>query len=132
MNSTLSPTTPRRLTVMGLVGGAVGIAMLWASGVEFPFYPPPGLLVLAAGAAFVALARWPWAPGVGALLGLFLIVGFVVSSVVSGEGVGNLTGDAGIGGSVGSAIQLIGVATATVVGVLAVKQEYRARRSLAR
>lgn len=46
--TTMSPTTPRGVTVLGLVGGAVGIAMLWASGVEFPIYPPPGLLILAA------------------------------------------------------------------------------------
>ena len=128
MTGTLSLSMPRGLTVMGLAGGAVGIAMLWASGVEFPIYPPPGLLILGSGAVFVAVAKWPWAPAVGAFLGLFVIGGFVMSSVVSGEGIGNLTGDAGIGGVLGSAIQLIGVAIALVAGVLAVKQEYRARR----
>ena len=47
--------------------------------VEFPVYPPPGIIILLAGAGFVALARWPWAPAVGALLGLFVTVGFLIS-----------------------------------------------------
>jgi hypothetical protein len=128
MPGTVSPSTPRGLTVWGLAAGAIGIAMLWASGVDFPFYPPPGLLILAIGAAFVGLAKWAWAPGVGAFLGLFVIVGFVLSSVVSGAGTGNLTGDAGIGGVIGTAIQLVGVVIALVAGSVAARQEYRAAR----
>lgn len=123
MISTMSWNTPRGLTTLGLAGGAIGIAVLWAAGVEFPFYPPPGLLILAAGAGLVSMVKRPWAAGVGAFLGLFVLVGFVVSSLVSGAGIGNLTGAAGIGGSIGSAIQLIGVTTAMVAGVFAVRQE---------
>jgi hypothetical protein len=99
--------------------GAIGIGTLWASGVEFPFYPPPGLLILGAGAVFVALARWSWAPVVGAFLGLFVIAGFVLSSVVSGAGTGNLTGDAGIGGVIGTVVQLTGAGVALVAGSVA-------------
>jgi hypothetical protein len=128
----LSPVTPRGLTVWGLVAGAIGIAMLWASGVAFPFYPPPGLLILTTGAVFVALARWPWAPGVGAFLGLFVIVGFVASSVVSGEGIGNLTGDAGVGGAIGTVIQLVGVVVALVAGAMATQRSYRTARQTTR
>ncbi len=121
-------TTARRLTAWGLATGAAGIATLWASGVEFPFYPPPGLLILASGAAFVGLAKWAWAPGVGAFLGLFVIVGFVLSSVVSGAGTGNLTGDAGVGGVVGTVIQLAGVVIALVAGSAAVRRGRRVER----
>ncbi|MEU7615334.1 hypothetical protein AB0M91_03770 [Micromonospora rifamycinica] len=128
MTGTPTSTTTRGLTVGGLATGAIGIAMLWASGVEFPFYPPPGLLILASGAAFVALARWAWAPGVGAFLGLFVIVGFVLSSVASGAGTGNLTGDAGVGGVIGTVIQLAGVVIALVAGSVAVRGEYRVKR----
>lgn len=128
MPSTVSPSTPRGLTVWGLTAGAVGIAMLWASGVEFPFYPPPGLLILATGAVFVGLAKRDWAPAVGAFLGLFVIVGFVLSSLVSGAGTGNLTGDAGAGGVIGTALQLVGVVTALVAGSIATRREYRAAR----
>jgi hypothetical protein len=116
---------PRGWTVAGLVAGAVGIGMLWASGVSFPIYPPPGLVALVIGAVFVALAKWRWAPAVGAFFGLFVIVGFIISSVNSGEGTGNLTGDAGVGGSVGTVIQLAGVVTALVAGLVAVRREYR-------
>jgi hypothetical protein len=128
MAGILSQTTSRGLTIVGLVGGAIGIAMLWASGVEFPVYPPPGMLILGTGAVFVAMAKWPWAPGVGAFLGLFVIAGFVVSSMVSGTGTGILAGSAGIGGTLGSVIQLIGVGTALVAGAFAVRQEYRTPR----
>ncbi|GAA3033208.1 hypothetical protein GCM10017559_70720 [Streptosporangium longisporum] len=102
--------------------------MLWASGVEFPFYPPPGLLILAGGAAFVGLVKRAWAPGVGAFLGLFVIAGFVLSSVVSGAGIGYLTGDAGAGGVIGTVTQLAGVAVALVAGSIAVGRERRAGR----
>jgi hypothetical protein len=64
----------RALTVGGLVAGSAGIAILWASGVEFPVAIPPGLVILLAGALFVGLAPWQWATGVGAFLGLFVTV----------------------------------------------------------
>ncbi|GAA0947756.1 hypothetical protein [Virgisporangium aurantiacum] len=119
----------RGLTVLGLVVGALGIGTLWASGVEFPFYPPPGLLILGAGAVFVALATWSWAPAVGAFLGLFVIAGFVLSSVASGAGTGNLTGDAGTGGVIGTVLQLVGVGVALVAGSVAARVEARRSRA---
>jgi hypothetical protein len=115
----------RLVTVVGLVVGALGIGLLWASGVEFPFYPPPGMLVLGAGALLVALLRRPWVPAVGAFLGLFVIAGFVLSSVASGAGTGNLTGDAGVGGVVGTVVQLVGVTVALVAGAMAAARERR-------
>jgi hypothetical protein len=41
-------TRSRAATVLGLLVGALGIAILWASGVEFPIYPPPGIVILLA------------------------------------------------------------------------------------
>ena len=69
----------RAVTVAGLVVGAAGIAVLWASGVEFPVAIPPGLVILLVGALFVGLAPWRWATGVGAFLGLFVTCGFLIS-----------------------------------------------------
>ena len=46
------------VTVAGLVVGAAGIAVLWASGVEFPVAIPPGLVILLVGALFAGLAPW--------------------------------------------------------------------------
>jgi hypothetical protein len=116
--STLSG--PRAATVAGLVVGALGIAILWASGVEFPIYPPPGIVILLAGAIFVSLASWPWAPAVGAFLGLFVTVGFVVSG-----GPPNLVGRDGTSVAIGTWIQMTGVLTALIAGVIATRTNYR-------
>ena len=124
----------RAVTVVGLVVGALGIAILWASGVEFPIYPPPGIVILLAGALFVGLAPWGWAPGVGAFLGLFVFVGFLISG-----GIPNLVGGDGstffgtpnsvdrdtLGTLIGTWIQMIGVLAALIAGVLATRNNYR-------
>jgi hypothetical protein len=55
----------RVMTVVGLLVGAVGIAILWSAGVPFPFYPPPGIVILAVGALVVVLVRRRWSPIVG-------------------------------------------------------------------
>ena len=120
MNAQRAWSEPRTATVGGLVVGAMGIAILWASGVEFPIYPPPGIPILLVGAIFVALARWPWAPGVGAFLGLFVTVGFVVSG-----GPPNLVGRDGTSVAIGTWIQMIGVLTALIAGVIATRTDYR-------
>lgn len=120
MNGQSRLSGPRAGTVVGLVAGAVGIAILWASGVEFPVYPPPGIVILLAGAIFVGLAWWPWAPGVGAFLGLFVTVGFVVSG-----GPPNLVGRDGTSVAIGTWIQMIGVLTALIAGVIATRANYR-------
>jgi hypothetical protein len=112
---------PRAATVAGLVVGAVGIGILWAAGVDFPVYPPPGMVILVAGALFVGLAPWRWVPGVGAFLGLFVTVGFLASPT----GRTNLVGDAGVSVAVGQAIQVVGVVTALVAGVVATRASYR-------
>ncbi len=118
-------TGPKLLTVVGLGIGAVGIAILWISGVVFPVYPPPGIVILTAGLLFVLLAPWRWTPLVGAGLGLFVIVGFLISPT----GIDNLTGESGAGVSIGSTIQMIGVVTALIAGVLAFA---RSRAKIAR
>ena len=120
MNGQSRLSGPRAAKVVGLVAGAVGIAVLWASGVEFPIYPPPGIPILLAGAIFVALATWPWAPGVGAFLGLFVTVGFVVSG-----GPPNLVGRDGTIVAIGTWIQMTGVLTALIAGVIATRTNYR-------
>lgn len=121
MNAQRSLTRSRAVTVLGLVVGALGIAILWASGVEFPIYPPPGLVILLAGAVFVGLAPWRWAPGVGAFLGLFVLVGFLISPT----GLSNLLGEAGAGVATGQGVQVAGVLTALVAGVIATRGNYR-------
>ena len=103
--------------VGGLLLGAVGIAMLWAAGVQFPVAIPPGMLILASGAAVVLAFRTRWADAVGALLGLFVIVGFILSGIF-GDGFDNLLGRNGALVALGQLVQLVGVTIATVVGTV--------------
>jgi len=134
MRAQRSLSGPRAVTVVGLVVGALGIAILWASGVEFPIYPPPGIVILLAGAVFVGLVPWRWAPGVGAFLGLFVSLGFLISG-----GIPNLVGGDGsslfgtpnpvdrdtLSTVIGTWIQMIGVLTALITGVIATRNNYR-------
>ena len=124
----------RAVTVAGLVVGAAGIAVLWASGVEFPVAIPPGLVILLAGALFVGVAPWRWATGVGAFMGLFVTCGFLISG-----GVPNLLGADGstffgtpnpvdrdaLGTVIGTWLQTIGALTALIAGVIATRNNYR-------
>jgi hypothetical protein len=106
---------------VGLVAGAIGIAVLWASGVKFPIAIPPGIVILLATAALVWLAPWRWAPAVGAFVGLFVTVGFLISPT----GIPNFLGQNGTSVQIGTWIQLTGVLTAMVAGVIATRASYR-------
>jgi len=120
MHAQRSISAPHAATVAGLVAGALGIAILWAAGVPFPFAIPPGLVILFAGALFVGLSSRPWAPAVGAFMGLFVTVGFVISGSAP-----NLLGRDGSTVLVGTWIQMVGVLTALVAGVIAAQANYR-------
>ena len=124
----------RALTVAGLVVGAAGIAVLWASGVEFPVAIPPGLVILLVDALFVELAPWRWATGVGAFLGLFVTCGFLLSGGIPNLlgadgstffGTPNPIGRDSLGTIIGTWIQMIGVLTALIAGMIATRNSYR-------
>lgn len=102
-------------TLAGLLIGAAGIGILWASGIVFPFYPPPGIVILLVGAIIVGLAPWRWVPIVGTLLGAFILVGFLISPT----GLSNLSGGAGTSVAIGQGIQVIGALLALIAGVVA-------------
>jgi hypothetical protein len=116
-----SLSAPRAVTVGGLAVGALGIAILWASGIAFPVSPPPGIVTLLAGTVFDGLAPWRWAPAVGAFLGLSVFVGFRISPT----GLTNLSGRAGTGVAAGQGIQVLGVLAALLGGALATLANYR-------
>jgi hypothetical protein len=105
----------RSVLLAGLLVGAVGIAILWAAGVEFPVAVPPGLVILIAGAGLVAGVRRRWSDGVGGLLGFFVTVGFLLSGI-NGDGFVNLLGRNGADVASGQFVQLVGVVTAAVSG----------------
>jgi hypothetical protein len=114
-------TKSRAATIGGLIVGAVGIVILWAAGVAFPFAIPPGIIILTVGALFVGLGRWRWTPAVGAALGLFVTIGFLISPT----GLDNLTGQSGTAVALGQGIQQVGVITAFVAGLIATRTAYR-------
>ncbi|MDR7303804.1 hypothetical protein [Haloactinomyces albus] len=122
MSAQQARSVPRVATVVGLLAGATGIGILWSSGVEFPFTAilPPDIWILLAMTAVVAFAPWRWAPGIGAFGVLFVIVGFVISGSVP-----NLFGADGTSVLIGSWVQLLGVLTAFVAGVIAIRVNYR-------
>jgi hypothetical protein len=112
MNRSHSPY--RFVTVVGLVAGAAGCAIQWAAG-ALPFLIPPGTVIMLAGALFVGLAPWRWAPAVGALLGFVFAVGLLIGPI----GLTNLLGEAGPAAAFGQGIQAIGVLTALFAGLIA-------------
>jgi hypothetical protein len=123
MWSQTSLSGTRLLTVGGLVVGALGIGILWLSGVAFPVYPPPGIVILLVGALIVGITPWRWSPIVGTLLGLFVFTGFLISPT----GLSNLFGQAGIPIAIGQGIQVLGVLTALIGGAVATRTNYRKR-----
>ena len=114
-----SLSAPRAATVAGMLVGALGIALLWASGrIHWPIYPPPGIVNLLLGALLVALAPWRWAPAVGAFMGSILIVGFMLSG-----GPPNLLGHKGTTVAIGNWVMIAGGCTAMIAGVIATRSD---------
>jgi hypothetical protein len=110
----------RAATVAGMLVGALGIALLWASGrIHWPIYPPPGIVNLLLGALLVWLAPWRWAPAVGAFMGSILIVGFMLSG-----GPPNLVGHKGTTVAVGDWLMIAGGCTAMIAGVIATRSDH--------
>jgi cyanate permease len=112
---------PRAATVAGMLMGALGIALLWASGrIRWPIYPPPGIVNLLIGALLVVLVPRRWAPAVGAAMGSILLVGFLLSG-----GPPNLVGHKGTTVATGNWLMILGGCTAMVAGVRATRTEQR-------
>lgn len=124
MNTKPAWTRAEIVAVAGLLTSAAGIAVLWAAGLEFPFYPPPGMLIMSTGALAFTLMRprLRYAALVPALLGPSGVVGFVMEAAIGGGiGLSNLTGGAGAAPVLGQALQQLGVIIAGVAGVVAVR-----------
>ncbi len=111
-----------RALIAGLGLGGLGLIIEVISGV--PGFPtvPPGPILLIAAAAFVALARWRWAPVVGLAPAVFITVGNVVSA--SGT-TGRLGDPHAFGPFAGTALVVLGLAVALVAGVAASRRALR-------
>lgn len=118
----LSSIRSRAVLVAGLLTGALGIALLWAGGVDFPVAVPPGLVILAVAAILVATIRNRWTAALGCLVGLFVFVGFLLS----GTGFDIIGGSQGALPVVGQLVEVLGVAVAAVSGALLAARRDRA------
>jgi hypothetical protein len=114
-----------KLTVAGLAAAAAGIVIQIASGANYPTVPP-GLIILLAAAALVAVGnRWRWTPLVGVLVALFLLVGGAVAPQARDQ----LGDPAQVGIFLGTVIQLLALVIALIAAAAAARQSFRTRPS---
>lgn len=119
MSLQASPSSPRKLTALGLTVAAVGIMGQYVSGVDYPTIPP-GAIILAAAAGVVAFGHWRWAPAVGLGVAVFISIGGTIATA-AGNGFNDSVGDPGaIGGFSGGVIQIAGLVIALAAGTVAV------------
>jgi hypothetical protein len=116
----LSTTT--KLNAAALVATAGGMVLQIASGSEL--YPtiPPGPIILLVGAGVVAVGAERWSSTIGLVVPAILIVGGIIAAVVGNQFLDQLTEPAEVGIFAGTVIHLVGLATALVTGIAAVRQ----------
>jgi len=116
-----SLSTAGKANVAGLVVGAAGIAILFAS-IDFPVPVPVGTILLLLVAALVGLGRWRWTPIVGVLMPLSIFIGGFVSPGLFDR----LTQPGEAGAFVGTWVQMPALLVAIVAGLVATWESYRA------
>jgi hypothetical protein len=72
----------RNLTLVALLAAAAGFVLQMVAGVTNTPTIPPGLVVLLAAAALVALTSWRWAFLVGVAAAVFNLLAFVIVGAV--------------------------------------------------
>jgi len=121
-------TVLTKLTIAGLISGAVAIWIQWLSG--DPSYPkfPPGPVIFIAVAAIVAVGtRWWWTPLIGALISLLVTSGWFallprnVLRLTHPGSVGKFA--AGI--FIGTLLQIIALLFTDIAGLAATIQNFR-------
>lgn len=115
----------RTLTVVGLVGAALGIWIQAFSGVpDYGTVLPPGPIILVLiGAAIGLTSRWWWTPIAGAALSGLIIVGAFVHP---GTGA-RLTDPGAIGPFTGTLMQMVSLVLGVLAGLTATVQGFLAR-----
>jgi hypothetical protein len=123
MNKQNSLSLAGKLTVAGLVVGAIGVVIQIVSGHDYPTIPPVFFILLIP-AGLIAFLRWRWTPVSAVLAGLFLTFGLFAS----GESA-RLFDLSNFGDSAGLWVQMLAVIVATIAGVIATIQNYRSPAS---
>ncbi|MEW1862365.1 hypothetical protein OG896_28215 [Streptomyces sp. NBC_00669] len=114
--------TTRRLAVGGMTAAALGIYVQRAGGADYPVVPP-GVVVLLAGAALLALRR-RWAPPLGALIAVFISFGGIVTPKMRDQ----LGAASKVTAFSGTVIELVGLVLGLVCGVAVAVRAVRGRR----
>lgn len=120
MSRILQGSMAQKMTVVGLVLAAIGISTLFlTNSVNVPAVAF-GPIILVGVAALVAVGPWKWTPVVGALVGVGILAGAIIAPGL----VDRLSNPGQAGGFVGTWVQVIGLLTAIVSGMLAVRENY--------
>lgn len=96
----------------GLLIAAVGIFVQKAGGVNYDAVPP-GAVIFVVGALLVLALPWAWVPLLGALISVFMVVGFATNP----DSLARLGHPGDFLAFLGTWIQVIGVVAALVAGI---------------
>lgn len=123
MNTRTPLSLGGKLTILGLILAAAGISILFiTNSVAVPALAiGPILLLVVAG--LVAFGPWRWTPIAGVLVALFILGGAFIAPGLFAR----LSNPAQLGGFVGTWIQVLGLLTALVAGIIAARQNYQTR-----
>jgi hypothetical protein len=115
-----SVSTATKVNAFAMIVAIVAIVWQIAAGVDYPPVPP-GIIILAVGAAVVLFVRAPWAPIVGIAVPLFLAIGATVATVVDDDNALRHVDDASPFAA--TVLQLVAVAVAFVAGVASFREQ---------
>jgi hypothetical protein len=105
-----------KLNAAALLVAAVGIVIQIIGGIDYPVVPP-GLVILVVAAGLVTVERWSWAPFVGVLVPLFLLVGGAIA--IANEDEPNRTDFVPL---IGTIVEATGIIVALIAGLQVVRQ----------
>ncbi|MGH2662060.1 MAG: hypothetical protein ACRDH8_04515 [Actinomycetota bacterium] len=128
MNEVRTLSIAAKLNISGLVLAAAGIGLQIVSGSELYPTVPPGPIILLVAAGLVAIGPRRWAPYVGLIVPLLLIVGASIATVVSGSFIDQLTEVTEAGIFVGTLLQLLGMIGAAAAAIAMLRVKDRAAR----
>jgi hypothetical protein len=115
-----SASTATKVNAFAMIVAIVAIVWQIAAGVDYPPVPP-GIIILAVGAAVVLFVRAPWARIVGIAVPLFLAIGATVATIVDDDNALRHVDDASAFAA--TVLQLVAVAVALVAGVVSFREQ---------
>jgi hypothetical protein len=127
MNKLTSWSRAKMLNVVGLLGAFIGLLTLIVVGAT-PQNVLSVALILLVVAGLVAFLPWRWVSIIGVILPLFMLVGAVASFSNMISLLANVANPVAI---LGMVVQMLGLITAVLAGIVTTVQNYRSRRPAA-